>query len=78
MYDIVIIGGGPMGSAVAYHCAQKQLGRTIEKLRIINLNKMNPCYQSTSYNDINHLGKYDGDAHISHIFNLLLILSCPK
>jgi flavin-dependent dehydrogenase len=25
-YDIAIVGGGPVGSAIAYHCAKKHLG----------------------------------------------------
>lgn len=30
MYDVVIVGGGPIGSAIAYHCALKQLGNDHE------------------------------------------------
>ena len=29
-YDIVIIGGGPIGSSIAYHCAKKQLGSHVD------------------------------------------------
>ena len=29
-YDIAIIGGGPIGSSIAYHCAKKQLGSHVD------------------------------------------------
>ena len=32
LYDVVIVGGGPVGSAIAYHCALKQLGNDSHSL----------------------------------------------